>query len=107
MIKTNKNDMYTDLKKMLETLFDLVMEQTDDVKEIKQRMLSLTSNSPKKKGLKGLAEIMGCSTTNAHKWLKTGIIPHIRHGNTFLFDEVEVLDALRNRKSKKPNIVKN
>jgi len=94
--------VYTDLKKMLETLFDLVMEQTDDVKEIKQKILHLTSNSPKKIGLKGLAEIMGCSIATANKWLKTGIIPHIRYGNTFLFDELEVLEALRNRKSKRP-----
>ena len=102
MIKNNNNTVYTDLKKMLETLFDLVMEQSDDVKEIKQKIMSLTSNTPKKRGLKGLAEIMGCSTTTAHKWLKTGIIPHIRHGNTLLFDEPEVIEALRTRKSKRP-----
>lgn len=102
MIKNNNNLVYTDLKKMLETLFDLVMEQTDDVKEIKQKILFLTSNSPKKKGLKGLAEIMGCSTATAQKWLKTGIIPHTRYGNTLIFDEPEVMEALRNRKSKRP-----
>jgi excisionase family DNA binding protein len=102
MIKNNNNTVYTDLKKMLETLYDLIMEQTDEIADIKQRMMSLTSNSPKKTGLKGLAEIMGCSTTTAHKWLKTGIIPYIRHGHTFLFDEAEVLEALRNRKSKRP-----
>jgi excisionase family DNA binding protein len=104
MIKKNNNTVYKDLKKMLETLYDLVMEQTDDLKEIKQRIMALTSNSPKKIGLKGLAEIMGCSTTTAHKWLKTGIIPYIRYGNTFLFDETDVLEALRNRKSKRPSL---
>ena len=96
--------MYSDLKKMMETLFDLVVEQSDDIKEVKQKVMAMTSDKPKKRGVRGLAEILGCSTTTAHQWIKRGVIPHTRAGRILLFDEVEVLEAFRNRKSKRPSI---
>lgn len=95
--------MYTDLRKMLENLCDLVMEQSNEISEIKQKVVSLTTSSPKKKGIVGLSEIMCCSTTTAKKWLNAGMIPHTKIGSIYLFNEIEVLEALKNRKSKRPN----
>jgi len=95
--------LYSEIKKTLENLCDLVIEQSNEISEIKQRMVSLTSSSPKKKGLKGLASIMGSSTTTAHKWLKTGIIPYTKIGSIYLFNEIEVIEALKNRKNRRPN----
>jgi hypothetical protein len=43
------------------------------------------------------------STTTAHKCLKTGLIPHVKVGSIYLFNEVEVLEALKNRKNKRPD----
>jgi len=45
---------------------------------------------------------MGCSRTTAHKWLKTGNIPHVKVGSIYHFNEIEELEALKNRKSKRP-----
>jgi len=95
--------LYIEIKQTLENLCALLVEQSNEISEIKQRMAQLTSSSPKKKGLEGLAEIMGCSRTTAQKWLKTGIIPHVKVGTIYLFNEIEVLEALRNRKSKRPD----
>ena len=67
----------------------------------------MTSSSPKKKGIEGLTEIMCCSTTTAQKWLKIGLIPHAKIGSIYIFNEIEVLEALKNRKSKRPNKDKN
>ena len=53
------------------------------------------------------SDIMCCSTTTAHKWLKTGLIPHTKIGSIYIFNEIEVLEALKNRKSKRPNKDKN
>ena len=50
--------MYSDLKKMMETLFDLVVEQSDDIKEVKQKVMAMTSDKPKKRGVRGLALIL-------------------------------------------------
>ena len=99
--------LYSEIKKTLENLCDLLVEQSNEISEIKQRMVSLTSSSPKKKGLEGLADIMGCSKTTANKWLKTGMIPHTKIGSIYLFNEIEVLEALKTRKSKRPEKDKN
>jgi excisionase family DNA binding protein len=50
---------------------------------------------------------MNCSTTTAYKWLKTGMIPHTKIGSIYLFNEIEVLEALKNRTSKRPNKERN
>ena len=99
--------LYSEIKKTLENLCDLVVDQSNEISEIKLRMELLTSSSPKKKGIEGLADIMCCSTTTAHKWLKTGLIPHTKIGSIYIFNEIEVLEALKNRKSKRPNKDKN
>jgi hypothetical protein len=95
--------LYSEIKKTLENLCDLLMEQSNEISTIKEKVMFLTSSSPKKKGLEGLAEIMCCSTTTAKKWLKTGIIPHTKIGSIYLFNEIEVLEALKKRKSKRPD----
>lgn len=92
----------SEIKKTLDTIYDILTEQSMDISEIKQQIGSLTSTSPKKKGIEGLSEILNCSTTTAHKWLKTGIIPYTKIGSIYLFNEIEVLEALKNRKSKRP-----
>ncbi len=99
--------LYKDLVKQNEDLLGMIMEMSDDIKEMKQKVMAMTSDKPKKRGVQGLADILGCSTTTAHHWIKRGVIPHTRVGRILLFDEVEVLEALRNIKSKRPKINSN
>jgi len=47
---------------------------------------------------------MGCSRTTAHKWLKTGTIPYVKVGSIYLYNEIEVLEGLKNRKRRRPNM---
>jgi len=94
--------LYKDLVKQNEDLIGIVMEMSDDIKEMKQKVMAMTSDKPKKKGVQGLADILGCSTTTAQNWLNKGCIPHTRAGRIMLFDEVEVLQAFKDAKSKRP-----
>jgi len=50
---------------------------------------------------------MGFSRITAHEWLKTGMIPHTKIGSIYLFDETEVIEALKKRISKRPNSERN
>ena len=98
-----KNKYYemfnSDDKKVLEALYDMVMEQSEAIQEIKTKIEALTINKPTPKaGIAGLAEILKCSKSTAAKRLKSGIIPYDRHGDIYLFDENAVREAMRNRK---------
>jgi hypothetical protein len=46
-------------------------------------------------GLKGLQEILKCSTPSAIKYLKSGKIPYSEIGKTRIFSKDEVLAALK------------
>ncbi len=88
-----------DDKKVLEAIYDMIMEQNEVLNELKLKIdAATTSVSVTKKGIQGLADILGCSKTTASKRLKMGQIPHSRHGDIYQFDEKEVLEAMKNKK---------
>ncbi|MBB6327109.1 excisionase family DNA binding protein [Algoriphagus iocasae] len=46
------------------------------------------------KGMKALAELLGCSLPTAHKLKASGKIPYYQHNRLIIFDRAEVLKAL-------------
>jgi excisionase family DNA binding protein len=83
---------------MLEGIYDMLVEQGVKIEEMDSKLATLTTHSPEKKGIKGLAEILGSSKTTAMKWMKTGKIPYKRIGNIYLFDVEEVRNAIKKLK---------
>jgi excisionase family DNA binding protein len=97
--KTIKYEMYyNEIKKMIEQIYDIITEQGEIIESIQAKISLLTNPTPVKKGLTGLAEILGCSKTTAHKWLKTGKIPFSKIGGIYLFDVNEVRNAIKKLK---------
>jgi excisionase family DNA binding protein len=47
-------------------------------------------------GLKGLADLLGCSKQTAHKIKDSGQIPFAKIGKKFIFNEEKVMEALSN-----------
>lgn len=98
--KKHKDEMFNNEdKKVLEAIYDMVMEQSETIQEMKTKIEKLTVNKPViKTGVAGLAEILGCSISTAAKRLKSGKIPYERHGDIYLFDENAVRESLRDKK---------